>query len=97
MNPYGDGKHEPVDPENAVRLLEFELMQQKMAREQAGTSLSWIADGQSDFFFAVVVGALLAFYYRFCRRRAGGVSRPRDAAWCQPERNLLQTMTTARQ
>lgn len=70
MNPHGDGKHEPADPENAVRLLELELMRQRMAREQTGTPYRGLRIAALIFFFAVVLGALLAFYYLFV---AGGL------------------------
>lgn len=77
MNPHGDGKHEPADPENAVRLLELELMRQKMAREHSGTPYRGLRIISLIFVFAVVVGALLAFYYVFV---AGGLEEFRTRA-----------------
>ena len=81
MNPYGDGKHEPADPENAVRLLELELMRQKMGRERTGTPYRGLRIAALVFFFAVVVGALLAFYYLFV---AGGLEEFRAHNTAQP-------------
>jgi hypothetical protein len=75
MNPHGDGKHEPADPENAVRLLELELMTQRMAREQSGKPYRGLRILSLIFCFAVVVGALFAFYYLFV---AGGLEEFRS-------------------
>ena len=33
MNPHGNGKPEPVDPEHMVRMLELEMMQQRALRQ----------------------------------------------------------------
>lgn len=60
-----DGKHEPADPENAVRLLELELMRQRVARQQAGAPCRGLRAASFIFLFAVILGALLAFYYVF--------------------------------
>ena len=65
MNSHGDGKHEPVDPENAVRLLELELIRQRAARQQAGAPYRGVRAAGFIFLFVVVLGALLAFYYAF--------------------------------
>jgi hypothetical protein len=65
MNSTGDGKHEPADPENAVRMLELELMRQRAARQQAGTPYRGLRVASMVFFFAVILGAALAFYYVF--------------------------------
>ena len=65
MNSNGDGKHEPADPEDAVRLLELELMQQRAVRQQAGAPYRGFRAGSLIFLFAVILGALLAFYYVF--------------------------------
>jgi hypothetical protein len=64
MNPNG-GKQEPADPENAVRMLELELMRQRAARQQAGTPYRGARAASFIFLFVVVVAALLAFYYVF--------------------------------
>jgi hypothetical protein len=65
MNSTGDGKHEPADPEDAVRMLELELMRQRAARQQGGTPYRGLRVASLVFFFAVVLGAALAFYYVF--------------------------------
>lgn len=91
MNSNGDGKPEPANPENAVRLLELELMQQRVARQQAGTPYRGLRVASLVFFFAVVLGAALAFYYVFI---SGGLDelRARNAAPPSPTPNAtLQT------
>jgi len=65
MNSNGDGKHEPADPESAVRMLELELMRQRATRQQAGAPYRGLRMVSLVFFFAVILGALLAFYYVF--------------------------------
>ena len=65
MNSNGDAKPDPADPENAVRMLELELLQQRAARQKAGSPYRGLRAASFIFFFAVVLGALLAFYYVF--------------------------------
>jgi hypothetical protein len=65
MKSNGDSKHEPADPENAVRMLELELMRQRAARQQAGTPYRGARAAGFIFLFVVVLGALLVFYYVF--------------------------------
>jgi hypothetical protein len=65
MNPHGDGKPEPADPEQIARMLDVELMQQRMARQQAGSPYRAFRLASFIFLFAVILGALLAFYYVF--------------------------------
>jgi hypothetical protein len=65
MNSNGGGKHEPADPENAVRLLELELMRQRAARQHAGAPYRGVRAVSFIFLFVVILGALLAFYYVF--------------------------------
>ena len=65
MNPNGDGKPEPADPEQAVRLLELELMRQRTARQHGGTPYRGLRAASLMFLFAVILGALLAFFYVF--------------------------------
>ncbi|HEX7518341.1 MAG TPA: hypothetical protein VF345_13760 [Chthoniobacterales bacterium] len=64
MNSNG-GKHEPADPENAVRMLELELMRQRAARQQAGAPYRGLRAASFIFLFAVILGALLTFCYVF--------------------------------
>lgn len=65
MNPHGHGKPEPVDPEHLVRMLEMELTQQRAARRQAGAPYRSFRLAGFTFLAAVILGALLAFYYVF--------------------------------
>jgi hypothetical protein len=83
MNSNGDGKHEPVDPENALRLLELELMRQRAVRQQAGSPYRGLRAASLIFLFAVIVGVALAFYYVFF---SGGLEqfRAHNAAPPQP-------------
>ena len=59
------GKPEPADPEKAVRLLELEMMQQRAARQMAGTPYRGLRAASFLFLFAIVLGAALAAYYFF--------------------------------
>jgi hypothetical protein len=63
MNSNPHGEPEPADPENAVRILELELMRQRATRQQAPHR--GLRATAFIFFLAVVLGALLAFYYVF--------------------------------
>jgi hypothetical protein len=62
MNSNG-GKHEPVDPEDAERMLEIELMRQRAARQVAGSPYRGLRAASFIFLFAIILGALLALYY----------------------------------
>ena len=83
MNPHSDGKPEPVDPDQVMRLLEIELAQRRAARQQAGSPYRGFRLASFVFLFAVLLGALLAFYYVFF---SGGLddfrsrSEPRPSA-----------------
>lgn len=76
MNSNGDGKPEPVDPENVVRMLELELMQKRAARQMAGRRFSGLRAASFVFLFAVILGALLAFYYVFYSGSLGPLQAP---------------------
>jgi hypothetical protein len=88
MNSNGDGKHKPADPENAMRMLELELIRQRAARQQAGAPYRGLRAASLIFFFAVVLGALLAFYYVFY---SGGLDefRARNAPQPSPSATPL--------
>ena len=64
MDPNG-GTHEPADPENAVRTLELELMQQRAARQHADAPYRGLRAASFIFVLVIILGALLAFYYAF--------------------------------
>jgi hypothetical protein len=81
MNSNGDGKPEPADPENAVRMLELELMRQRATRQHAGAPYRGLRTVSFVFFFAVVLGALLAFYYVFV---SGGLDELRARSAAKP-------------
>ena len=65
MNPHGDSKPEPVDPEQLLRTMDLELMRQRAARQQEKPPYRALRVVSFIFLFAVVLGALLAFYYVF--------------------------------
>jgi hypothetical protein len=65
MNPHGDRKNEPTDPEQVLRLVELELAQQRIARQRAGSPYRAFRLASFIFLFAVIIGAALAFYYVF--------------------------------
>jgi hypothetical protein len=64
MNPKG-GKQEPADPEDTVRMLELELMQQRAVRQRAGAPHRGLHVASFIFLFVIILGTLLAFYYFF--------------------------------
>ena len=80
MNSNG-GKHEPADPENAVRMLELELMRQRAARQQASAPYRGLRAASFVFLFVVVLAALLAFFYVFS---SGGLNEVRTRNSPQP-------------
>lgn len=69
MNPHGDGKPEPVDPEHTLRMLEIEMIQQRALRKQASARRSNMRALSFLFLFLVVVGAAVAAYYAFTSGR----------------------------
>lgn len=58
-------KPESADPEQAVRLLELEMLQQRAARQMAGTPYRGLRAVSFLFLFVVLLGAALAAYYLF--------------------------------
>jgi hypothetical protein len=65
MNPHGNGKPEPTDPEQLLRMVELELAQQRAARLRARSPYRNFRIASFVFLFAVILGAVLAFYYVF--------------------------------
>jgi hypothetical protein len=65
MNPHGDGKNEPPDPDQVLRLIELELAQQRAVRQRARSPYRAFRLASFIFLFAVILGAVLAFYYVF--------------------------------
>jgi hypothetical protein len=88
MNPHGDGKNEPPDPEQLLRLVELELAQQRAARQRASSPYRAFRLASFIFLFAVIIGAALAFYYVFV---SGGLddfrsrNQPRATATPSPD------------
>ena len=81
MNPHGNGKNEPSDPEQLLRLVELELAQQRAARLRARSPYRAFRLASFIFLFAVVVGAAFAFYYVFV---AGGLDEFRSREIARP-------------
>jgi hypothetical protein len=81
MNPHGNGKNEPTDPEQLLRLLDLELAQQRIARQRARSPYRGFRLASFIVLFAVILGALLAFYYVFY---SGGLDELRSRNEPQP-------------
>ena len=91
MNPHGDGKPEPVDPEYMLRMLEIEMMQQRAVRKQASARRSNLRAVSFLFLFLVILGAAVAAYFAFTsgrvdelRTRANTVPSPTPAVLSRP-------------
>lgn len=91
MNSNGNGKPEPVDPETVVRMLELELMQKRAARQMAGRRWGGLRAASFVFLFAVILGALLAFYYVFYSGSLDALHTPNDS---QPSPNATASSRT---
>ena len=65
MNPHSDGKSEPNDPDQLLRLIDIELAQKRAARQQARSPFRAFRLASFIFLFAVILGIALAFYYVF--------------------------------
>jgi hypothetical protein len=81
MNPHSEGKPEPTDPDHVLRLLDLELAQRRAQREHAGSPYRGFRMASFVFLFAVVLGALFAFYYVFV---AGGFDELRSHSTARP-------------
>lgn len=81
MNPRGDGKPEPSDPDQILRLIDIELAQKRAARERAPSPFRGFRMASFIFLFAVILGAALAFYYVFV---SGGLDEIRSRNQAQP-------------
>jgi len=91
MNPHGDGKPEPVDPEYTLRMLEIEMMQQRARRKQASARRGNLRAVSFLFLFLVILGAAVAAYFAFTsgrvdelRNRADAVPTPTPAVVTRP-------------
>jgi hypothetical protein len=83
MNPHGNGKPEPVDPEHMLRMLEIEMIQQRALRKQASARRSNLRTLSFLFLFLVVLGAAVAAYFAFTSGRVDEL-RARDNAAPSP-------------
>ena len=81
MNPRGDGKPEPSDPDQLLQLIDIELAQQRAARARSPSPYRAFRLVSFLFLFAVLVGVALAFYYVFY---SGGLDDIRSRAQPQP-------------
>ena len=81
MNHRADGKKEPTDPEQLLRVLDLELAQQRAARLGARSPFRGFRMVSFIFLFAVILGALLAFYYVFY---SGGLDEFRSRTEAHP-------------
>jgi hypothetical protein len=91
MNPHGDGKPEPIDPEQTLRMLEIEMMQQRARRKQASARRGNLRAVSFLFLFLVILGAAVAAYFAFTsgrvdelRTRENAVPSPTPAAVTRP-------------
>jgi hypothetical protein len=83
MNPHSDGKPEPVDPEQMVRLLEVEMMLKRNQRKQASARRGNLRAVSFLFLFLVILGAAIAAYFAFTSGRVDEL-RARDNAASRP-------------
>jgi hypothetical protein len=81
MNPRGDGKPEPSDPDQLLRLIDIELAQKRLHRERSPAPYRGFRLASFIFLFAVIVGIALAFYYVFY---SGGLDEIRSRAQAHP-------------
>ena len=70
MNPHGDRKPEPIDPEQMLRMLDIELMQKRALRKQASARRTSMRIVSFFFLFVVILGAAVAAYFAFTSGRA---------------------------
>ena len=81
MNPHGNGKNEPTDPDQLLRLIDLELAQKRAARLRAPSPYRGFRMASFIFLFAVILGAALAAYYVFV---SGGLENVRGRNESRP-------------
>ena len=74
MNPHGDGKPEPVDPEHTLRMLELEMIQQRALRNRERARRKSVRTMSFLFLFLVILGAVFAAYFAFTSGRVDDLS-----------------------
>ena len=80
MNSHGDGKPEPGDPEQLLRMLDIEMMQKRAIRKQASARRKSLRAVSLLFLVVVVLGALVAAYFAFSNRGMDDPARHRTPA-----------------
>jgi len=75
MNPHGDGKPEPVDPEHLLRMLDLEMVQQRAVWKQASARRKSLRTVSFLFLVLIILGALVAAYFAFS---SGWMDDPRS-------------------
>ena len=89
MNPHGNGKPEPADPDQVLRMLDLELMRQRAARQQATARRNNFRALSFLFLFVVILGAALAAYFAFTSGRVESL-RARNSAPATPEPAIVK-------
>ncbi len=69
MNPPGDGKPEPPDPDQLLRMLDVELMQQRAVRQRIAARRNNRRALSFLFLFVILAGAAAAAYFAFATGR----------------------------
>ena len=80
MNPHGNDKPEPVDPEHMLRMLEIEMIQQRALRKQASARRGSLRTVSFLFLFLVILGAAVAAYFAFTSGRLDELRAHNDSA-----------------
>ena len=81
MNSQDDRKPEPADSDQVLRLVEMELAQHRAALQRARSPYRSFRLASFVFLFAVLLGAVLAFYYVFY---SGGLDEFRTRKGARP-------------
>ena len=83
MNPPGDGKPEPPDPEQLLRMLDVELMQQRAVRQQIAARRKSRRALSILFLILILAIAAVAAYFVFGTGRVEDI-RARNPATVTP-------------
>jgi hypothetical protein len=80
MNPHRDGKPEPADPEQMLRMVELEMIQQRALRTQATARHKNLRALSFLFLFLVILGVAFAAYFAFTSGRVDDLRARSNAA-----------------
>lgn len=69
MNSHGDGKPEPADPDQLLKMLDLELMRQRAQRQQTAARRNNLRMLSFLFLLLVILAGLGAAYYAFTSGR----------------------------